>query len=95
VLLLDKADMQSAKKEFLAEQDEVSQLPSPGARQEALIACYYNLAVVEQDLGNSKEALAWITLAEEEQNQLGRTIIPGLSEDRQKIESMVPKRDHD
>lgn len=95
VLLLDKADIQSAKKEFLAEQDEVSQLPSPGARQEALIACYYNLAVVEQDLGNSKEALAWITLAEEEQNQLGRTIIPGLSEDRQKIESMVPKRDHD
>ena len=58
VLLLDKGNMQSAKKEFLAELDEVSQLPSLEARQEALIACYYNLAVAEAGLGNSNEALS-------------------------------------
>jgi hypothetical protein len=94
VLSLDKGDMRSAKKEFLAELDEVSQLPSPEARQEALIACYYNLAIAEEGLGNSGEALSWIRLAEQEQNQLGKTIIPGLSEDREKLESTKTTRDH-
>jgi len=94
VLLLDKGDIQSAKKEFLAELDEVSQLPSPEARQEALIACYYNLAVAEEGLGNSKEALSWIKLSEQEQDQLGRTVIPGLDDDRQKLESTIRNRDH-
>ena len=95
VLLLDKGDMQSAKKEFLAELDEVSQLPSPEARQEALIACHYNLAVTEDGLGNSREALSWIRLAEQEQNQLGRTVIPGLSDARQKLESTIITGDHE
>jgi tetratricopeptide (TPR) repeat protein len=95
VLLLDKGDMQSAKREFLAELDEVSQLPLPEARQEALIACHYNLAVAEEGLGNSKEALSWIRLAVQEQNQLGRTVIPGLSDDLQKLESTMPTRDNE
>jgi len=95
VLLLDKGDVQSAKKEFLAELDEVSQLPSPETRQESLVACYYNLAVAESGLGNAKEALSWIRLAEQEQNQLGRTVIPGLDDDRRKLESTMPDRDHD
>jgi protein O-mannosyl-transferase len=95
VLLLDKGEMQSAKKQLLEELNEVSQLPSPEARQEALIACYYNLGVAEDGLGNSKEALSWIRLAEQEQNQLGRTIIPGLSDNRQKLESTMTTRDHE
>jgi protein O-mannosyl-transferase len=95
VLLLDKGDMQSAKKEFLVELDEASQLPSPAAQKEALIVSYYNLAVVEEGLGNSKKALSWIRLAEQEQNQLGRTVIPGLSDDRQKLESKMTTRDHE
>ena len=95
VLLLDKGDMQSAKKEFLADLDEASQLPSLEARQEALIACYYNLAAAEEGLRNSKEALSWIRLAEQEQNQLGRTIIPALSNSRQKLESKMTTHDHE
>jgi hypothetical protein len=95
ILFVDKGDMQSAKKEFLAEQDEASQLPSPEARQEALIACHYNLAVAEEGLGNSKEALSWIRLAMQEQSQLGRTVIPGLSDDLQKLESRMTTRDHE
>jgi hypothetical protein len=93
VLLLDKGDMGSAKRQFLEELNEISQLPSPEARQEALIACYYNLGVAEAGLGNAKEALSWIRLAEQEQNQLGRTIIPGVSDSRQKLESTI--RDHE
>jgi hypothetical protein len=95
VLFVDKGDMQSAKKEFLAELDEASQLPSPDARQEALIASHYNLAVAEEGLGNSKEALSWIKLAEQEQDQLGKTVIPGLSDARQKLESTITTRDYE
>jgi tetratricopeptide (TPR) repeat protein len=95
VLLLDEGDTQSAKKEFLAELDEISQLPSTEAQQEALIACYYNLAVAEDGLGNSKEALSLIKLAEQLQNQLGKTIIPGLSENRQKLESTMTTHNHE
>jgi protein O-mannosyl-transferase len=95
VLFLDTSDMQAAKKEFLTELDEASQLPSPEARQEALIPCHYNLAVAEEGLGNSKEALSWIRLAEQEQDQLGRTVIPGLSDNRQKLESTMANHDHE
>jgi hypothetical protein len=70
-------------------------LPYSEGQQEALIACHYNLAVAEQGLGHSKEALSWIRLADEEQNQLGRTVIPGLTTSRQKLESTITDLDHE
>jgi tetratricopeptide (TPR) repeat protein len=91
VFFVDKDDMQSAKKEFQAEIDEASSLPDSEARQEPLISGYYNLAVVEERLGHSKEALTWIRLAEEEQNKLGRTVIPEITAARQKLESRAAK----
>jgi hypothetical protein len=39
--------------------------------------------------------LSWIRLAEQEQNQLGRTVIPGLSDSRQKLESKMTTLDHE
>ena len=95
LFLVDKEDMQSAKQEFLRALDETAQLPSSDARQEASIMCYYNLAAVEARIGHLKDALSWIRLAEQEQNQLGRTVIPGLSEDRQKLESTMRARDRE
>src|SRR5437763_2111631 len=41
--------------------DEASELPYSEGQQEALIACHYNLAVAQQGLGQSKEALSCIT----------------------------------
>jgi protein O-mannosyl-transferase len=89
VYFLDKGDMQSAKKEFLAGLDEASELPYSEGQQESLIACHYNLAVAEQGLGHSKEALSWIRLAEEEQDKLGRTVLPEITPARQKLESIA------
>lgn len=88
VLFADKGDMQAAKKEFLAELDEGSQLPYSEARQEAVIRAHYNLAVAEQALGRSNEALAWIRLAEEEQEKLGTIVVPELTASRKKLESI-------
>ncbi len=95
VLFVDKGDMESAKREFLAELDEASSLPDSEARQEPLISGHYNLAVVEERLGHSKEALSWIRLAEEEQNELGRTVIPGLTASRQQLESKMATLHHE
>jgi hypothetical protein len=89
VCFLDKGDMQSAKKELLTGLDEASGLPYSEGRQEALIACHYGLAVAEQRLGHSKEALSWIRLAEEEQDKLGRTVLPEITAARQKLESIA------
>jgi len=89
VCFLDKGDMQSAKKEFLAGLDEASGSPYSEGQQEALIACHYNLAVAEQGLGHSKEALSWIRLAEEEQDKLGKTVLPEITPGRQKLESIA------
>jgi len=90
VCYLDKGDPQTAKKEFLAELDEASELPYSEGQQEALIAGYYNLAVAEERRGHSKEALSWIKLAEEEQDKLGRTVLPEITTARQKLESTAP-----
>jgi hypothetical protein len=88
VLFADKGDMHSAKNEFLAELDEGSQLPDHEMRQEALITAHYNLSVAENALGHSEEALTWIRLAEQEQEKLGRTVIPEITASRKKLESI-------
>ena len=95
VFFVDRDDMQSAKKEFLTELDEASSLPDSEARQESLITCHYSLAVAEERLGHLKEALSWIRLAEEEQDKLGRTVIPGLSAGRQELESKMATLHHE
>jgi protein O-mannosyl-transferase len=91
----DKGDMHSARKEFVTALDEASQLPDSDARQEASIAAHYNLAVAEAGLGQLKEALSWIRLAEGEQDRLGRTVVPELTASRQKLESKMTTIDHD
>jgi len=89
VLFLDKGDRQSAKKEFQAALDEASRMGSSEAQQETLIMCHYNLAVAEAGFGHFKEALSWMRLAEEEQGELGRSVIPQLTAYRKKLESMM------
>ena len=95
VLFADRGDMQSAKKEFFIGLDESSRLPYLEGRQEALIWCHYNLAVAEGSVGDLKEALSWIRLAEEEQEKLGRTVIPGLTDSRKQLEATTPTLHHE
>jgi tetratricopeptide (TPR) repeat protein len=94
-LFVDKSDIQSAKRDFQTALDEANALPSPEIRQEALIACHYNLAVAEATVGHLKDALAWLKLAEEEQNKLGTSVIPELTADREKVESMIAAPHHE
>jgi len=91
VLLVDKGDLQSAKKEFLAQLNEASQLPYSEARDEALITAYYDLAVAEAALRHTKEALSWIRLADEGQAKLGRIVVPEITAARAKLESITTR----
>lgn len=91
VLFVDKGDLESAKKEFLAQLNEASQLSDSEARDEALITAYYDLAVAESALRHPKEALAWIRLADEGQNKLGRIVVPEITAARQKLESITTR----
>ncbi len=88
VCFLDQDEMESAKKEFLTAVNEASELPYSDGQQEALVTAYYNLAVAEQGLGRSKDALSWLKRAEEIQDKLGRTVLPEITPARQKLESM-------
>jgi tetratricopeptide (TPR) repeat protein len=89
VCFLDQGEMEPAKQEFLVALEEASGLPYSDGQQEALITGYYNLAVAEQGLGHSKAALSWIKRAEEQQDKLGRTVLPEITPARQKLESMA------
>jgi hypothetical protein len=91
VLFVDKGDIQSAKKEFLAQLNEASQLADSEARDEALITAYYDLAVAESALRHPKEALAWIRLADEGQQRIGRIVAPEISAAREKLESIATR----
>ena len=91
VLFVDKGDIESAKKEFLAQLNEASQLSYSEARDEALITAYYDLAVAESALRHPKEALTWIRLADEGQNKLGRIVVPEISAAREKLESVTTR----
>jgi len=89
MLFIDKGDMQSAKKEFLAAINEASRLSFSEGQQEVYVNCHYNLGIAEWTLGNYNEALKWIKLAEEEQNKFGGNWFPDLTENRKRLEAII------
>jgi hypothetical protein len=94
-LFFDEDDKQSALREFGAALDEASRMTDSEAQREMFIMCHYNLALAEWAFGHFKEALSSISLAEEEQNKLGRSVIPELTAKREKLESMASTLGHE
>lgn len=89
MLKIDMGDLQGAKKEFLSAITEVSRSNYEGGQQEVLVNCHYNLAIAEWTLGNYKEALPWIKLAEDEQNKFGQVWFSDLTDNRKKLEQII------
>ena len=89
LLLLDQGDSKGARKEFLAGIQEASRLAFTEGRQEILINIYYNLGVLEWGITEYKEALRWLLLAEQEQNQFNRKVIPDLTTHRKRLEEII------
>lgn len=89
MLFLDKGDMPSAKKEFLAAISEASRLSFSEGQEEVFVNCHYNLGIAEWTLGNYTEALKWIKLAEEEQNKFGGNWFSDLTANRKRLEGII------
>ena len=94
LLKMDRGDMKAAKKEFLAGIEEASRSGFSEGRLEVLINIHNNLGIAEWTMGEYKEALRWLLLAEEEQNQLGRIVISDLSINRQRLEQFINSLPH-
>ena len=89
LLLLDQADLQGARKEFLVGIDEAARCNFTEGRQEILVNIYNDLGIVAWKEANYPEALRWLRLAEEEQTRSGSNWLPDLTANRKRLEAII------
>ena len=89
ILFLDRGDLPSAKKEFLATLEETSLSSVGEIRQEVSVSTHNALGVIAWRQGEYHEALKWFTMAETEQNNFGGNWVPDISNRKQNMENMV------
>ena len=89
LLLLDRGELQGARKEFLAAVDEASRSGFAEGREEILVNSHNDLGIVAWTEGNYLEALRWLRLAEEEQTRFGGNWVPDLTANRQRLEAII------
>jgi tetratricopeptide (TPR) repeat protein len=89
ILFLDRGDLPSAKKEFLATLEETSLSSVGEIRQEVSVSTHNALGVIAWKQGDYREALKWFTMAEAEQNNFGGNWVPDISSRKQNMENIV------
>ena len=89
LLLLDRDDLQGARKEFLAGVDEAPRSSFTEGRAEIVVNIYNNLGILEWREANYSEALRWLRLAEEEQTRSGGNWLPDLTANRKRLEAII------
>jgi hypothetical protein len=89
LILLDRAELAGARKEFLAAIDEASRSTFAEGRQEITVNSYNDLGILAWTEGNYREALRWLRMAEEEQTRFGGNWVPDLTANRQRLEAIV------
>ena len=87
VLLLDRGDLQGARKEFLAALDENKRSTVTTAREYVL--CYNALGDVASKEEDYREALRWYRMAENEQRRAKGTWVTGIDKSRERMEGIV------
>jgi len=86
-LLLDRGDLQGARKEFLDSLDENKRWTVTTAREYVL--CYNALGDVASKEEDYREALRWYRMAEDEQRKAGGTWVTGIDKSRERMEGIV------
>jgi hypothetical protein len=89
LILSDNGDQQGARREFLAAADEASRFPLAEGRAENLVRSHNALGIVAWTVGDYREALRWLRMAEEEQTRFGGNWVPDIVTNRQRLEAMV------
>jgi len=89
LILLNRDDLQNARKEFLAGLDEASREGFAEVRQQITVYCHTNLGIIAWKTGDYGEALRWFRLAEEEQIRFGGNWVPDLTANRKRLEGII------
>jgi tetratricopeptide (TPR) repeat protein len=87
VLLLDRGDLQGARKEFLEALDENKRSTVTTARED--VVCYNGLGDVASKEEDYREALRWYRMAEDKQRGAGVTGVTGIDKSRERMEGIV------
>lgn len=86
-LLLDRGDLQGARKEFLDSLDENKRSTVTTARED--VVCYNALGDVASKEEDYREALRWYRMAEDEQRKADVTGVTGIDKSRERMEGIV------
>jgi hypothetical protein len=89
LILVDRGDLQAARKEFFAALDEAARHSYAEAREEMTVKSQNALGVVAWTSGDYQEALRWLRLAETEQTRNGANWVPELTANRQRLEGII------
>ena len=92
LILVDRGDLQGARKEFQAALDEAARHQYVEAREEMTVKSENALGVVAWTGGEYDEALRWLRKAEEEQNRFGGNWVPELTANRQRLEGIISQQ---
>jgi len=86
-LLLDRGDLEGARKEFLDSLDENKRSTVTTAREDVL--CYNALGDVASKEEDYREALRWYRMAEDKQRSADGTWVTGIDKTRERMEGIV------
>jgi len=89
LILLERNDLDGARKEFLAGVNEASKEGFAPVRNEITVYCYTNLGIISWRETNYQESLKWFRLAEQQQNIAGVNWMPTISQTRKQLEAII------
>jgi tetratricopeptide (TPR) repeat protein len=89
LILMERNDLNGAKKEFLAGVNEASREGFAQVRNELSVYCYTNLGIIAWKQINYEESLKWFRHAEQQQNNAGANWVPTLSQTCKQLEGII------
>jgi hypothetical protein len=89
LILMERNDLNGAKKEFLAGVNEASREGFAQVRNELTVYCYTDLGIISWKQVNYEESLKWFKLAEQQQNSAGANWVPTLSQTCKQLEGII------
>jgi len=89
LVLMERGDVNGAKKEFLAGIDEASRESFAPVKNEVSVYCYTNLGIIAWKEANYPDALKWFRLAKNLQDLAGANWIPTLAKTCKQLEDII------
>ena len=92
LILMERNDLNGAKKEFMTGLDEVSRDTFADTRNELTVYCTANLGIIAYKQTDYPEALKWFRMAEKQQSLAGANWMPTLSKTCKQLEDIIASK---